>query len=78
MTNAAYRNEEATDLIHCFAGGVLSLYDCSCFTSFCKVFVAGFNITWPIRFLEVYVGSPSPINRGKFEIDEDGQMIAGQ
>ena len=34
----------------------------------------------PVRFLEVDVGSPRPINRGQFGVDGDvdGQMIAGQ
>ena len=33
-----------------------------------------------VRFLEVDVGSPRPINRGQFGVDgdEDGQIIAGQ
>ena len=45
------------------------------------VFVAGFSITCPVRFLEVEVeGSPRPINRGLFGVDGDEgrQMIAGQ
>ena len=47
---------------------------------FSKVFVAGFSTTFQVRFLEVDVGSPRPINRGQFGVDgdEDGQMMAGQ
>ena len=71
------RNEEATGLIHCFPEGLCGLFDSSCFTSFSKVFVAGFSIMCPVRFLEVDVGSPRPINHGQFRVDcdEDGQMI---
>ena len=66
--------------IHCFPDGLLGLLDSSCFASFSKVFVAGFSIICPVRFLEVDVGSPMPINRGQFGVDgyEDWQMIAGQ
>ena len=80
MLNAAGQNEEATGLINCFPVGLLGLFDCSCFASFSKVFVAGFTIACPVRFLEVDVGSPRPINHGVFGVagDEDGQMIAGQ
>ena len=71
---------EATDLIHCFPEGFLGLFNSSCFSSFSKVFVAGFCITCPVRFLEVDVGSPRPIHSGQFGVDghEDGQIIAGQ
>ena len=80
VSNAVGRNEEAAGLIHCFPEGHLGLFDNSCFASFSKVFVAGFGIACPVRFLEVDVGSPRPINRGHFGVDrdEDGQMIAGQ
>ena len=63
-----------------FPEGLLGLFDISCFASFGMVFVAGFSITCPVRFLEVDVGSPRPIKRGQFGVDgnEDGQMIAGQ
>ena len=45
-----------------------------------KVFVAGFSMTCPVRFIEVDVGLTRPFNRGQFGVDgdEDGQMIAGQ
>ena len=71
------RNKEATGLIYCFPEGLLGLFDSFCFASFSKVFVAGFSMTYPVRFLEVDVGL---INRGQFGVDgdEDGQMIAGQ
>ena len=80
MLNAAGRNEEATDFIHCFPEGLLGLFDCSCFASFSQVFFAGFSIACPVRFHEVDVGSPRPINRVQFGVDgdEDEQMIAGQ
>ena len=80
MLNSAGRNEEVTDLIHCFAEGLLGLFDNSCLASFSKVFVAGFSKTCPVRFLEVDVGSPRLVNRCQFGVDggEDGQMIAGQ
>ena len=80
MLDAAGRNKEATGLIYSFPEGLLSLFDSSCFASFSQVFVAGFSITCPVRFLEVDVGSPRPINRGQFGVDgdEEGQMIAGQ
>ena len=80
MLDAADRNEEATGLIHSFPEGLLGLFDSSCFASFSQVFVAGFSITCPVRFLEVDLGSPRPINRGQFGVDgdEEGQMIAGQ
>ena len=70
----------ATGFIHCFNEGLLGLFDRSCFTSFSKAFIAGFSIACPIRFLEVDVGSPWPINRGLFGVDgdEDGQVIAGK
>ena len=79
VLNAAGRNDEATDFIHCFPEGLLGLFDSSCFASFSKVFVADFSIACPVRFLEVDVGSPRPINRGQFGVDgdEDRQMIAG-
>ena len=79
MLNAAGWDEEATGFIYCFPKGLLGLFDNSCFASFSEVFVAGFSITCPVRFLEVDVGSPGPINRGQFGVygDEDGQMIAG-
>ena len=78
--NAAGRNEEATGLIHCFPEGRLGMFDSSCFASFSKVFVIGFSITCPVRFLEVDVGMSRHINCGQFGVDgdEDGQMIAGQ
>ena len=63
---AAGRNEEATGFIHCFPEGLLGLFDSSCFSSFNQVIVAGFSITCPVRFPEVDVGSPRPINRGQF------------
>ena len=44
------------------------MFDCSCFASFSYVFVAGFNITCPVRFLEAYAGLPKPINRGLSEL----------
>ena len=74
------RNEEATGHIYSFPESLLGLFECSCFASFSKVFVAGYSITCPVRFLEVDVGTPRPINRGQFGVDgdEDGQMIAGQ
>ena len=80
MLNAAGQNEEATGLFHCFCEGLLGLFDSSCFASFSKVFVTGFSITCPVRFLKVDVGSPSSINRGQFGVDgdEDGQMTDGQ
>ena len=80
MLNAVGRNEEATGFVHCFPEGLLGLFDSPCFTSFSQVFVADFSITCPVRFLEVDVGSPWPINRGQLGVDgdEDGQMIAGQ
>ena len=80
VLNAAGWNEEATGFIHCFPKGLLGLFDSSCFASFSQVFVAGFSITCPVRFFEVDVGTPRPINRGQLGVDgdEDGQMIAGQ
>ena len=78
MTNAAGRNEKATSFIRCFPEGLLGLFDSFCFDSLSKVFVAGFSIACPVRFLEVDVGSPRPINRGRLGVDGDGQMIAGQ
>ena len=80
VLNEAGRNEEATCLTHCFPEGFLGLFDSSCYASFSKVFVAGFCIACPDRFLEVDVGSTRLINRGQFGVDgdEDGQMIAGQ
>ena len=56
----AGRNEEDTGLIHCFPEGFLGLFDSSYFARLSKVFVTGFRITWPVRFLEVEVGSPRP------------------
>ena len=75
---ATGQSEEATGFIHCFPVGLLDLFDSSCFASVSKVFVAGFSITCPVRFLEVDVGSPRPINRGPFGDvgEEDWQMIA--
>ena len=63
---------EASGLIHCFPEGFLVMFDGSCFASF--------SIACPVRFLEVDVGSPRPINHGQFrvDVDDDGQMIAGQ
>ena len=80
MLNAAGRIDKAPGLIHCFTKGLLDLFDSSCFASFSKVFVAGFGKTYPVRFLEVDVGSPRPINRGQFGVDGDvdRQMIPGQ
>ena len=80
MSKAAGRNEEVTGLIHCFSEGLLGLFESSCFFRFSQVFVEGFSITYPVRFREVDVGSPWPINRGHFGVDgdEDGLMIAGQ
>ena len=80
MLNAAGRNEEATGFIHCFHEGLFGMFDSTCFASFSKVFVAGFSITCQVRFLEVDVGSPRPINRGQFGVDGDegGLVIAGQ
>ena len=72
------RNEEAIGFIQCFPEGLLGMFDSSCFVSFSKVFAAGFSIMCLVRFLEVDVGLPRPINRGQFGVDEDGQMIAGQ
>ena len=51
------RNEEATGFIHCFSEGLLGLFDSSCFS---LVFVAGFCIPCPVRFLEDDVGSKGP------------------
>ena len=75
VLNAAGRNEEATGFIHCFPEGLLGLIDSSCFASFGQVYVVGFSIACPVRFLEVDVGSPRPINRGQFVVDgdKDGQ-----
>ena len=67
----AGRNEEATSLIHCFPEGLLGLFDSSCFASISKVFVAGFGITCPDRFVKVYLGSLRPINRGQYGVDGD-------
>ena len=80
MLHAAARNDETTGFIHCFPEGLLCLFDSACFASFSQVFVAGFNIACPVRFIEVDVGSQRPISRGQFGVngDEDGQMIAGQ
>ena len=76
----AGRNEEATVLIHCFHESLHGLFDSSWFDSLSKVFVAGFSIACPVRFHEIYVGSPRPNNRGQFGVDgdKDGQMIVGQ
>ena len=59
---------------------VFSACSTVCFASFCKVFVAGFSIRRPVRFLEVDVGSSWPFNHRQFGVDgdEDGQIIAGQ
>ena len=80
VLNAVGQNEEATGFIYCFPEGLLGLYDSSCLASFSQVFVAGFSIAFPVRFLEVDVGSPRPNNRGQFGVDGDvdGQMISGQ
>ena len=80
MLNAAGRNEKTTGFIHCFPECRLGLFDSSCLASFSKIFVAGISISCPVRFIEVDVGLPRPINRGQFGVDgeEDGQMIAGQ
>ena len=76
----AGQNKDATGFIHCFPESLLGLFDSSSFANFSQVFVAGFSITCPVRFLEVDVGSLRPINHGQFGVDgdEDGQMIAGQ
>ena len=78
-SNAAGRNEEANVLIHSLPEDLLGLFDCFCFASFSKIFVAGFIIVCLVRYLEVYVGMSRPINRGQFgvDVDEDGQMISG-
>ena len=80
VLNAAGRNEEATGFIHCFPEGLLGLFDSSCFASFSQVFVAGFSMTCPVRFIKADVGSPRPINCGQFgdDGDEDGLMIVRQ
>ena len=80
MLNATGRNEEATGFIHFFPEGLLGLFGSCCFASFSQVFVAGFSITCPVRFIKVDVGSPRPINRGQLGVDGDegGKMIAGQ
>ena len=80
MLNAAGRNEEATGLIHCFPEGLLGLIDSCCFACSSKVFPAGFSNTCPVRFLEVDEGSPRPIRREQFGVDDDddGQIIPGQ
>ena len=79
MSNAAGRKEEAPGLIHCFPEGLLDLFDSSCFASFSMVFVAGFNITCPVRILEVDVDSPWAINGRQFRVDGvDGLKIAGK
>ena len=80
MLNAAGRNEDVTGFIHCFSEGLLGLFDSSCFARISKVFVAGFSIECPVRFLEVDVGSTRPINRGQFGVegDEDRQMTDDQ
>ena len=45
-----------------------------------QIFVAGINITGPVRFLEVGVGSPRSIIHRQFGFDgdKDWQMMAGQ
>ena len=63
VSSAAGRNEGANGLIHCFPEGILGVFDSSCFASFSKVIVVGFSITCTVRFLEVDVGSPRPIDR---------------
>ena len=80
MSNVAGRNEVATGLIHRFHDDFLGLLYSSCLASFCKVFVDGFSLAHPVRFLEVDVGSLWPINHAQFGVDDDkdGQMIAGQ
>ena len=80
MSTAAGLNEEAIGPMHSFSEGFLGLFDISCLTSFNKICVERFSIACPVRFLEVDVRSPRPINREKFGVDgdEDGQMIAGQ
>ena len=67
-------------IVEAYPEGLLGLFDSSCLASFSKVFVAGFSMTCPFRFLEVVVASPRPITRGLFGVDgdEDEQMIAGQ
>ena len=76
MLNAAGRNEEATGLIHCIPEGLFGMFDSFCFACLSNVFFAGFSITCPVRFLEIDIGSPRPINRGQFGVDgyEDGLM----
>ena len=80
VLNVVGRDAEAIGLIHTFPEGLLGMIDSSCFASFNKVFVTGFSITCPVRFLEVDVGSPRPIKRGQIGVDGDdgGQKIAGQ
>ena len=75
--NAAGRNEEVTGFLRCFPARLLGLFYSSCFTSFSQVFVAGFSIACQVRFLEIDVGSPRPINLGQFGVDgdEDEQMM---
>ena len=77
MLNAAGRNEEATGFIHCFPECFLGMVESSYFARFSKVFVAGFSMTCPVRFLEVDAGSTTPIKRGQSGVDgnEDGQML---
>ena len=80
VPNTAGQDEEATGLIHCFPEGLLGLFESSCSAIFTNGFVADFSITCPVRFREVDVGPPWPINSGQYGVDgdEDGQMIAGQ
>ena len=80
VLNVVGRNAVATGLIHSCPECLLGMIDSSCFASFNKVFVTGFSITCPVRFLEVGIGSPRPINRGQIGVDGDdgGQKIAGQ
>ena len=80
MLIADARYEEATGLIHCFPEGLLGMFVGSCLAIFSNVFVAGFSIICPARFIKIDVGSSRPINRGQFGVngDENGQMIAGK
>ena len=56
----------------CFTVHSHSQFIHSCFS---KVFAADFSITCQVRFLEVDVGSPRPINHGQLGVDgdQDGQ-----
>ena len=64
--------DEANGLIHCFHECLLGLFDSSCFTSFSKVFAAGFSPhQCPVRSLGVDVVPPRPTNRVQFGVDGD-------